>query len=536
MASGFHALGSRIRAVATGSSNKAWKIASLVTLGLSALLLGTVLYVGPYPQRLFGHDVFVYYSALWKMICGVRPHVDFYCTHGVLIFFFPLLGAMLTGVNDYCLATGSVLFGLLLTLAAWPVLRVRTSPFVAAAYTIYTLLVALGTQGLKWPFYYWSYSSLYNKQCYAILLILMAQALLPRQSCTRRAAILDALICGMLAGGLFFFKITYFFAGVGLLVFALCAQPALRAQFRMIIAGILAVWLPCLIYLQGNLFAYIRDIGFSMSTRKGTLDQELVLRFAGAVVPVALILFLVLLFTGKNRPRELILPLLFLGLTAGESICILLTNLLVGPNQDIPLMGGAALLYIAWTNRANSISAWKQCFLLLILLGIASPYYFSNTASIVDTAIWRTFQTENTPQSEVIFSPRMRHLVIRGWGGGPPSDFAYAEKLNDGLALLSKYATEETKVETLDFVNPFPFIAILPPTKAPLSWLAGYTFNVNQFPPFEEAFGNPDILLLPKYPSEPVTADLLWHVYRKQLKSQYEFEEESKCWFLWKKR
>lgn len=517
--------------LAFADSARTARWAGYAVLIFTAALALLLLWIGPCPQVVFGHDIVVFYSTVWKMLWGIRPHVDFNCTHGLLNFAFPLVGSWITGVNDYCITTGHVLFVVFTSVTCWFVLRLRTTPFVTAVYALYTILTAAGMNALRFDYWELSYGGLYNRQGYTLLLILMALVFLPRRSASAAIIRIDGVILGIVLGCLFFLKITYFLAGTGLLLFGILTRKFSLPDLYSAPAGFLCIFLPAVLYLKGDVGAYLRDLSQAGAVRGTLITPELIVEYTGAIaVPAVLLLLLFLLIHGKSI--HLISPALFIGLTAGISLCILLTNAPLGSINHTPLLGGSALLLIQAANAKSAGEAWKHTLAILGGIALAVPFAYTCIASIL-TAAAEKLQMERT---EMIHSPRFTHLQIRDFGGDPPGPFSYVQKINDGLLLLDKFAKPGSRIETLDFVNIFPFASNRPPTRATLSWQLGYSFDEKHHPVASQAFGDPDILLLPRYPSDPPTTESLLRIYAGYLEEHFERQGESPCWILFAKR
>src|SRR5262249_16888446 len=70
----------------------AFRVATISFIVTTLLSLGLLLWIGPCVQMRFGHDTGVYYSCAWKMLWGVKPHVDFYSSLGIINYVFVLAG------------------------------------------------------------------------------------------------------------------------------------------------------------------------------------------------------------------------------------------------------------------------------------------------------------------------------------------------------------------------------------------------------------------------------------------------------------
>ncbi len=89
----------------------------------------------------------------------------------------------------------------------------------------------------------------------------------------------------------------------------------------------------------------------------------------------------------------------------------------------------------------------------------------------------------------------------------------------------------------LDFVNPFSFILNLkPPLGGHTCLHYGQVVSEDSYPPAEEVLGGSDIIMVPRVPRIPITAEFLWRIYRPFIEQNYEHKAESKYWDVWTRR
>ena len=50
------------------------------------IICGATAFVGAVPTRIFGHDDFFLLDNGWRIVCGQRPHLDFYSPWGPVMF------------------------------------------------------------------------------------------------------------------------------------------------------------------------------------------------------------------------------------------------------------------------------------------------------------------------------------------------------------------------------------------------------------------------------------------------------------------
>lgn len=78
-----------------------------------ALICGATAFIGAVPTRIYGHDVFFLLDNGWRVINGLRPHVDYYSPWGPLMFLVCGLGLKLSGHMADGIGYGNALVALL---------------------------------------------------------------------------------------------------------------------------------------------------------------------------------------------------------------------------------------------------------------------------------------------------------------------------------------------------------------------------------------------------------------------------------------
>jgi hypothetical protein len=115
----------------------------------------------------------------------------------------------------------------------------------------------------------------------------------------------------------------------------------------------------------------------------------------------------------------------------------------------------------------------------------------------------------------------------------PGYELTYADKVNQGLKLLDENVSPETRVESFDFTNPFPFASLRPPNGGgPVCWQLGFTVSEARFPDPARTFENADAIVIPKFPGNPGTPQLLLRIYADYLREHFTWRAESSHWFL----
>lgn len=516
---------------------------------------GMMLWVGPYVQNAFGHDLPVYYAGAWKMLWGYKPHVDFHSPLGVMNFAFVYAGMKLTGVNAYSIATGNTLVFLIVSAVAWAVCRLRFAPVLCLIYTLFAGWMVMCAHYLRYDFLATAYAGLYNRQGYALLLVLMAQAFLPRKEKFAERALLDGAIFGAISVTLLFLKVTYFLAGAGIFALGLLLR---NVSWRMLVGvgiGSILVALPTLIYFKFDLVPYYQDLAFAGKVRStvddaggnpaiSLISRTVALRYALEMIP-AVVLLLLMCFTAIGNSHGNSLgrgwPGFFcVGATATISLGLLLTNSPLGDKSHVPLISALGLILLQRSFRSTSEpggAIWRRAASCLIATLLILPLSTSAVGSFAYTAYFKLAKADHRPATEIFSAAPLARLIIPGTGGDPASaPFTYAQKINDALALLDQHVPRDATVETLDFTNLLPFAGQRPPARGPLFWQYRLSFTEKQTLSAERAFGDADVLMIPKYSGDPDSTVMLQQIYREYLAANYQHHAESDQWILLTRR
>jgi len=521
--------------------------AGAVVLAVVAFMSAFLLWLGPYVQVRFGHDTGLYYSVAWKMYCGLRPSVDFPSPIGFLNFALVLAGMKLTGPNAACISTGCALFYVLVSALAWTACRRRFSPWLSGVFVLLAGLVAIRANALRLPFDHASYAAFYNRQGYAMLAVLIAQAFLPLRSNSRRLVAIDGAVFGGLVVVLFYWKITYFLCALGLLGAGICLGRFGPRWWCACLGGAVLALFPIAVYFHGNLLAYLQDLQSAAFARSGGLNASMALIEGGRALVSVLVLALFFVVSRSNGNwhswfvfREMKAFFLPIVLVAGMSVCVILTNAPDGSLWDAPLFCFLALVLLQLAAdrirecdldpRRTRVLGWLTAAVLAVPVG-------SGLGSLASCADWKIeFSPVYVKKGPHFDSPALSQLFVLNCGGNPIMPVTFCEEINDGVLLLKSGAPANATVETVDYTNWFPFALGWRPAPGASAWQAGFLQDENHCPPFDRAFAGADILMIPRFPGDYRTNRMLARVYKEEIARKYESVHISKCWALWKKK
>src|SRR5512143_133891 len=92
------------------------------------VICGIAFFIGSVPTRIFGHDNFFLLENGWRVVNGQRPHVDFASPWGPVTVLIAGLGLTLSGFTVDGIGYGNAIFGLLIGLWSYRLVRDRLEP------------------------------------------------------------------------------------------------------------------------------------------------------------------------------------------------------------------------------------------------------------------------------------------------------------------------------------------------------------------------------------------------------------------------
>jgi hypothetical protein len=545
-------------------SRRAYQAAFALLLLILAVLAGLVLRAGTMVQTNSLHDVLIFLDGAWKVLHGVRPHADFYTPLGPLNYVLPALAMTVYGPDAFAISLANLALCAACVLGAWFVLKSRLTPLHCLVLLSFAALEMLRCRQLFRNYDSIGYAMLYNRQCYAILILAMTILLLPRYAPTRRGQWQDAVAVGVLLGLAAFIKISYVVAAMPLLAVG-CMSLDWRWTLRRlagVAVGGLAVALPILIYLRFDLLSIYRDLAMGYRARLGGMSV------LGAIgehtgMPEMLLVYCLAMWAATQMPSARLLKILCtVGAIWLAQELIIATNaeeFVFGVRTDVPLLLAAIvipleLLHRRWAAQAAgprpSGRRRLAAYCLAGLLG-ATLLGYTMVLEVRSLCFACTLHNEAVTRSGRFRSPSLGSLVgaevgraspiLLKWDRsgaaaiGPGTFGTFADKVNDGLDLLESLGDPSARVQALGFTDPFPFAARRPPTASPSYWRAGVNVSEDARPAAERVFAGTDAVLLPKYVEYDLlgTQTLLLKMYGPYLREHFTKKAESLYWTLY---
>lgn len=172
-------------------------------------------------------------------------------------------------------------------------------------------------------------------------------------------------------------------------------------------------------------------------------------------------------------------------------------------------------------------------YVIGLCLHMASGYviaFVQNCGALPNTGPW-AFNRNIT----ILPEAWSRLYIVRG-DAILQSGKSYAEIINSGLGLIAKNHCERETIATLDFVSVFPLFLNSPwPEGQPTFWDYRNTFDAQNHPTPEQAFGHTTVLMVPKFSNTPPTVMALEQIYGTYLGTNFYKVDENQCWILLKR-
>jgi hypothetical protein len=264
-------------------------------------------------------------------------------------------------------------------------------------------------------------------------------------------------------------------------------------------------------------------------------------------------LLLTWLSSSKNQAK------IFETIKISMIICfIILSGLMIcGGNaqwgQDIPLFFTSGIILLEYLRRKLLISEWsidnvstvRYLTGLLLIPFLCGNILIKDIGSLIYSTAWHTIKLPSITESQRFQSQTLQDFVIPESSSvitafGKVTDVT--PRINDGLLLIRRHMSNDSRVFSMTHVNPFPFALKLPSPKGnALWWDANFSFNKEVFPQPETVFQDTTIVMIPKFASRNEgccfeTVDLMKELYGNYLKSNFIEKDSSEFWTLLIKR
>lgn len=470
-----------------------------------------------------GHDISPVIDGAWRIENHQIPHNDFPSILGYGYLLQQYLFLKIFHYNFIAFAVSSIaittaVFLIFISFYASGSFLKNTN-FTLRIY-LFLLLVSLGLGQYHFGVTHTlvTYANLYNRYCFACLLVLFIQFILFKDEKVNTKLWVRLLICSLLINYLLFVKLTYFAVAVGLLTMCLFLSiVSLKIYFRILLVS-LAVFMTVLWITKLNFLAVLHDYGTISAARGKVLTEPAFIR-SKLLHPYNIIFLLSLLFLAVEMFRRKI-PFKFVLLTGCIGVCAILIQFTNWGLSDIVMLSFVPVVFILLPDYTKLLS-------FKIFLAVACIFLFKNLRSI-----YYLSKAKENKYTEL----KSKYL------SGFYTDFSegdckedYTTRVMSGVDLIDKHKTGKDKVFCFSFDNPFPFLTqTVPPKHVPIVWQFATTYTYAVFTDPKVLFADVDLLLIPKCLKAESATEMM-EIYGKTVKERYSAIDNNAYWILYKK-
>lgn len=564
---GRHSAPSRRKALTRSKAPRGWFIATLTSVGGIA---GVSLWIGPAPV-VAPWDVFTLLNGAYRIYEGQAPSTDFTNPVGPLVYGLTAVGMHLQREPSLRAVTfGQVLFVALAATLAWLVASRRLPGFYAAAFTVFVALLSVSVRPLGYSPWTTTYAMLYNRDGWVLYSSLLLLVLLRRTgSATKGGQIADGLLLGLIAGLLFYDKITFFLAGLAAvgLGFALATFARSPRLLAAAAAGFTAVAVTMWAAFGLNPGAYIADLVGAAKVQVAGQRAHMLADTIVWTLPVALVTVIVvgILLAAARRQgdaaRRTVMVSLAIAYVLGSSIILSAGD--ATEKGDLPALVVVPLLLVAFLGPA--LPRWAGgpatpdpgggpqlqvprfglvlTALVALLVGTTGPIVGKDLLALGKDVSLRTYDAR-PPVSQRFRASGLSDFVIPAdaqWETAYRVAHDVPAMINNGLSLLRGHIRPGDTVFTLAYTDPFAVALHLPLSRCGLLWWdVGYDFDQRYHPDAACAIGSADWVMIPRMvPGQGCcqqTVAVMRSLYAGYLSAHYAKIQQTPDWILLRRK
>jgi hypothetical protein len=513
------------------------------------VICGTAFFIGAVPTRVFGHDIFFLLENGWRVVNGQRPHVDYASAWGPVTFLIAGLGLTLSGFTVDGIGYGNAIFGLLISLWSYRLVRDRLEPIPRILISLYLIGLVVAPYPLGWGVFHTSYAMVYNRYGYALLGLIMLESFETVGGQRReKEEWIGGFSSGVAACLALFLKITYFFVAALLIGGSVFLRGLSRRRLLGMIAGFPLVAIVMLAYLGFDIQAVLADWKMAAGARAGRASLiELKWKFLVNTPYLVLIAWLGIrasLAVGNTLPgRRNFQLLVFAAMVFTADILLIFSN---QQRTQLPLSTIFSLIVvnkIVAHNRTlqdpETDIARTSCRAALFAGGVFFLVQFALEFSGLAYGALLKAWPSNLRSVARFTEPRLVPLFLYdGLSEARSNGRQYVTYVNEGIYLLRNNTSVDETVLTMDMVNPFPYALGRRPAIGGIA-AAAYRYTISDMyrPSDERYFGTADVVMVPKRPALPeVYFDGFYRIYEPGLHARFRLVAESNMWYLYKRK
>jgi hypothetical protein len=485
----------------------------------------------------------------WRVLSGVRPHVDFETALGPVAYLTWAAGLRLAGGSIDGIGYGDALISLLAGVWAYCVLVRRVGGVLAVAGGTMTTLLAVAPSVPGESFRLATLSMNYNRWGFAFLAVLIAEAF-PLRSQAKPGTFAGGFSSGAICGILLFTKPSYFAVAVVLAAVSLVWSGSFDTRrLKGMMAGAAAVVFAFMAYLGFHAGALLADFRMAADARTGALSKAWVAQVFVENIPAFAILCGLAWMSQAADPMDAgsgrlarilrLRSLLLAAMVYCGGVMLLCTNCQV---ERLPLNEILVILFLDCILRGTPPPDLRYSgALAMVGLGLILGPVSTDALAVVNGVRLK----ERVP-TKLAFRPDAGRfssaLFLDDYNqdsSGMRNHGAFvAGYLSDGVVLLRREMKPGELIATFDTFNPFPFaLAVRPPRggMAAAEYTSQFSDRVHLTP--DAYFGEADLVMYPKMHDLPDAkfAGLVKY-YFPALEARFTVVAESSWWKLYRRK
>jgi len=498
-------------------------------LGLACICMSRA-FIGLVGTTLYSHDAFALLDPAWRVLNGQISHLDFFDNLGPVAYFPTVVGLLLAGGDAEGFGYGQAICAFLLGSWAYCLSHRRLSASRRVLLSVLVTLfcaapIALGDSSLRL-----SPATTYNLYGYALVSLVMLEALLPPIPKSSRVELLGGVSTGTVIVLLSFTKVTFAAAAGAMFVSFLMCRSQSKPRWRGLAIGFLTTSILFGLYFRFQLMPLLRDMAILARAKHVSLEAYLLENIIESAC-------LLLVFTVSVT----------VCLKSEESPWLAKSSLIAGITT---VFIGLFLILTSHERVGFPLEAFLPIFLLELLHQSSGKTANKNYALRTTISLWALVLsfTILVPATLSLTSGaaqkiRMRHRLLGMQTSRLASfvpvdeDVWYKILVDDGLLLLKQHRKLGDTVMSLDFSNPFSYgLAMSPARGGAIAMQYGTTFDDAHRPTPEWLFGSATLVMIPKQFSDETLEGSVDRIYGLYLNQHFFLVSESLKWKLYRKR
>lgn len=517
-------------------------VSDAVCLASLLLFWGLFLYRScawiPLPQLAYAQDLGILLDAGWRFVQGQFPHRDYISPLGPVLSLYAGLPLHWFGTSYASLGHVQGYIGAAFSILAYVALRRSMATLPAVIYSLLVGIVAGGTYHMGGLPNLTTTATVFNRHCWAALMILAPACCLRAKSGGRGeldvTELLSGAVCGLLVAGLLFYKINFFLGAAALILLAFVTRSALLDSF--FISGIALAFvitaIPIASLFSFDVVGMARDLSFAFQARRESFVSDAhyfspyrVLQSNLWELWLCTAIGIGLLVRKKWGGAACLVGVAFLGFG-------LMNTNSSQSGAGIPLIFSAAVIGVtrlcenSERDRLLLVLAWSMA-LGIGALSLLWPQAVSWRAWAAASAV---VKSSGQPMS-AIGSPLegLYDSSDNMWGN------EFWPRVNEGRALIRNSLAEGQTLLYVDFTNIFNYASEAMSPKGVFLWLdQNGTFGMKEgtHPSPEELFADVDFVMFPKRPLQLETVNMWLKLYEAKMNQLFFKIDETQNFYL----